>query len=92
MRIGKRTAQLLREAIVLAHVEGSRWGQSHGRGDEYPSDSEIVRRVLEASVSFADLYPTLAKTDDAQLAHAERVRRSSEFLAAMLNRRDGEPR
>lgn len=84
MKIGKRTAKLLREAIVLAHVEGSRWSQCHGRDDEYPTDAEIVAQVLAASVTFADLYPTLSKTEEAQAADAERRRRSLELLKAAL--------
>lgn len=84
MKLGKRTAKLLREAIVLAHVEGAQWGQVHGRDATYPKDSDVVRRVLTAAVSFSDLYPTLAKLDEAQAADAERRRESVEFLAAFV--------
>ena len=87
MKVGKRTTRLLREAMVLAYVEGSRWGQHHsGRSDEeFPSDSAIVRRVLEASVMFADLYPLLSRTDDARAANEARRARSLEFLRTLLS-------
>jgi hypothetical protein len=86
VKIGKRTANLLREAMVLAYVEGSRWGQCYGTSDEYdfPTDSQIVQQVLEASVSFRDLYPTLSRTEAAQAADAGRRRRSGELLAALV--------
>lgn len=73
-KLGKRTAKLLREAIVLAHVEGVRWGQVHARDDEYPSDSQVLARVLAAAVSFSDLYPTLSKLDEAKAARAAQQR------------------
>jgi hypothetical protein len=88
VKIGKRTAKLLREAMVLAYVEGSRWGQCHPNSfedSEFPTDSQIVQQVLTAAVLFGDLYPTLSKTDDAQVADAERERRHLELLATLAN-------
>lgn len=63
MKLGKRTAKLVREAIVLGHVEGARWAGYHGGGDGYPRDSEVVAKVLWASQSFSDVYPTLSKVE-----------------------------
>jgi hypothetical protein len=80
--LGKRTAKLLREAIVLAHVEGARWAGYHGGGEEYPKDSEVVSRVLSAAVSFNDLYPTLSRTEEAQVARAQRHQRYIEDVLA----------
>jgi hypothetical protein len=64
MILGKRTARLVREAIVLAHVEGARWAGHHG-ADGYPKDSAVVAKVLRSSKSFSDLYPTLSKVEPA---------------------------
>lgn len=61
MRLGRQTEKLVREAIVLAHVEGARWAGWSGGGDGYPKDSAVVNHVLRASRSFPDLYPTLSK-------------------------------
>lgn len=88
MKVGKRTAKLLREAMVLAFVEGARWGEYHGKDEEFPKDSSIVARVLEASVSMSDLYPTLSKTEDAQAADEERRRRQMQLLSALVQRGD----
>lgn len=88
MKVGKRTAKLLREAMVLAFVEGSRWGEYRGNDDEFPTDSSIVARVLSASVSMSDLYPMLSKTEDAQAADAERRHRQLQFLSALVQRGD----
>lgn len=85
MKIGKRTAQLLREAIVLAHVEGMRYGRSSEPDDPYPKDSDVVAHVLAASVSFRTIYPTLSKLDEAREADAERRRQSTEMLRHLLN-------
>ena len=91
-KLGRRTTKLLRETMVLAYVEDSRWGQCHGgRGhDEFPSDDAIVARVLAAAASFADLYPTLSKTEEAHTADDERRRRSMELLAVLVNQARGE--
>lgn len=92
VKVGKRTAKLLREAMVLAFVEGSRWGQYHGKSradDDFPADLAIVRRVLEASVMFADLYPALSRTDDAQAADDARRERALEFLRTMVSNSPG---
>lgn len=74
---------------MLAHIEGVQWGRSHKRTDEYPPDSDVVARVLFASVVYADLYPTLSKTDDAKTVYVEFKRQQTELLAAILNERMG---
>ncbi|SFO60235.1 hypothetical protein [Amycolatopsis rubida] len=63
MILGKRTAKLVREAIVLGHVHGVLWGQAFPRnsGEPYPGDSAVVAGVLRAAKSHRDLYPTLAQ-------------------------------
>lgn len=67
MKLGKRTARLVREAAVLGFVHGSRWGQANPRvlsaKEQFPRDSEIVADVLWASKSFRDLYPTLCRAE-----------------------------
>jgi hypothetical protein len=71
--IGKRTAQLLRDAIVLAHVEGVWWGRAVPRGsqeDQYPKDSEVIAKVLEAARRNKDHYGALGRLADRLDAHA----------------------
>ena len=65
MKLGKRTAKLVREAIVLAHVEGAFFGAHKPlvSEEDYPKDSDVVARVLRAAKSNADLYPTLSKVE-----------------------------
>jgi hypothetical protein len=63
--VGKRTAKLLREAIVLAHVHGARWGRYYENPmDQYPSDSSVVEGVLRAARANKDLYPTLGRLSE----------------------------
>jgi hypothetical protein len=81
--LGKRTAKLLQEAILLAHVEGARWAGYHGGvAAGYPKDSEVVGRVLSAAVSFEDLYPTLSKLEEAQAARSQSQQRFVEDVLA----------
>jgi hypothetical protein len=80
------TAKLLREAIVLAHVEGMRYGRATEPGDPYPKDADVVALVLAASVGFRDLYPALSQLDEAKEADAERRRRSIERTKYLMGR------
>lgn len=91
MRIGPRTAKLLREAIVLAHVEGMRYGRATKSDDPYPRDADIVELVLAASVGFRDLYPTLSRLDEAKAADAERRRQSIELTKLLMAQREEQP-
>jgi hypothetical protein len=68
--IGKRTARLLREAIVLAHVEGWWWESGRAKEEPYPKDSEIVARVLYSASRMQDQYPALGRLA-ARLAEAD---------------------
>jgi hypothetical protein len=70
MRVGKRTARLVAEAMVLAFVQGSRWGQVHPLtlSDEeakeaFPKDSQIIAGVLRDARSFRDTFPTLSRAE-----------------------------
>ncbi len=71
MKLGKRTAKLLREAIVLAYVEGHHHGQYAERDEEFPKDSEIVRTVLISATRLEGQFPTLSRLDAAQKADEE---------------------
>jgi hypothetical protein len=62
MRLGKRTAKLVREAMVLGFVEGA-WAETTGLGATIPPDREIVIRVLRAARAHPDLYPSLSKVE-----------------------------
>ncbi len=84
MRLGKRTAKIVREAIVLAHVEGARWA-GHVDPDNYPKDSTVVRRVLAAASNMPDLYPHLSRLDEAQEADTEMREESVARIAALMH-------
>jgi hypothetical protein len=78
--IGKRTARLLRDAIVLAHVEGVWWGRAVPRGsqeDQYPKDSEVIAKVLEAARRNKDHYGALGRLAERLDAHARAQREDS---------------
>lgn len=87
MRLGKRTARLVREASVMAFVQGSMWGRVQGRkgpDDEestFPRDSEILDRTMRGARSNADLYPTLSKVEYEPLPRPD-------LLKAILDQRD----
>lgn len=61
VKIGKRTAKLLREAIVLGYVEGA-WREG-GHKATIPADSDIVAGVLDSAKRNRDLYPTLSRVE-----------------------------
>ena len=67
MKLGKRTAQLVREAAVLGFAEGARWAGYHHTSAEdranYPRDSVVLADALRSARSFSDLYPTLARVE-----------------------------
>jgi hypothetical protein len=78
--IGKRTAQLLRDAIVLAHVEGVWWGRAVPRGsqeDQYPKDSEVIAKVLEAARRNKDHYGALGRLAERLDAHTRAQKEDS---------------
>lgn len=64
--LGKRTARLLREAMVLAYANGAWDGLPRdelGGVDRaaYPADSDVVAGVLRAARSHKDIYPELGR-------------------------------
>lgn len=60
MKLGKRTARLVREAAVLGFVNGA-W--SVGFEPPIPPDMTILADVLRAARSNADLYPALSRAE-----------------------------
>lgn len=80
MKLGKRTAKLVREAMVLAFVEGA-YAESAGLGAKIPPDRDIVIRVLRAARANADLYPSLSKVE-ADLPESDTVTWLRQQLAA----------
>jgi hypothetical protein len=88
-KIGPRTTQLLREAIVLAYVEGTR--RPAEPGVPFPKDADIVSLVLASSVSFRDLYPTLSRLDEAKAADAERRQQSIELTKHLMTQPKEQP-
>lgn len=70
MKLGKRTARLVREAAIMGFVHGAMWGRVQGRRqvrndeeDQFPRDSDILLRVMRGARSNGDLYPLLSKAD-----------------------------
>jgi len=68
VRLGKRTARLVREAAVLGFVEGAWWRGGHttaadARAD-YPKDADVLAWVMRSARSNRDLYPLLSNVDD----------------------------
>jgi hypothetical protein len=67
MRVGKRTAKLIREAAVMGFVQGTMWGRAfpdRREEEQFPRDSDILGRVMRGARSHRDLYPTLSKVED----------------------------
>lgn len=80
MKIGTRTARLVREAAIAGYVNGSRFAQYRSPTEvdaDFPQDSLIVAGVLKTARAHGDLYRTLAKVEsidaasDAVLANVE---------------------
>jgi hypothetical protein len=85
MKLGKRTARLVREAAIAGFVAGNRYG-SHAL---LPADSAIWLAALWVASDFPDLYPTLSVVarGSEELAEEERRQRAAtaEFLQQRLN-------
>lgn len=92
MKLGKRTARLVREAAVLGYVNGA-WAMG-GQPATIPPDSAIVAGVIRAARAHSDLHPTLARAEfpegDPAIAwlEAEDADRL-EALRALINERLG---
>jgi hypothetical protein len=84
-KLGKRTEKLVREAMVMAFVQGTRWGRATTWDDKVPRDSEIVHRVLVSAVRNSDLYPTLSKLDAALEADAAQREQGIADIVALMN-------
>jgi hypothetical protein len=64
VKVGKRTAKLIREAAVLGFVNGAFWaGYNHRDPSIYPKDSAVLDQVLRSAQSNSDLYPTLSRAE-----------------------------
>lgn len=53
-----REQALIREASIMGYVQGVRAAGAYNA--TIPSDSEILRTVVDACLKFSDLYPTIA--------------------------------
>ncbi len=80
MKLGKRTAKLVREAAVAGFVMGTRWTGYHGDDSSFPDDTDILVRALRCAEKFPDLYPTLSKVESDEV-EADRERRAAELGA-----------
>lgn len=92
MRLGKRTARLVRQAMVMGFVHGVQHGANRSwreAEDEFPGDSVIVANALRAARKNSDLYPTLAKVEsvdaEADAAEAAMTEASMSTMRAIMN-------
>jgi hypothetical protein len=90
MRLGKRTARLVREAAVMGFVQGSMWGEVQGHKPRaerspHPKDSEVLDRVMLGARKHSDLYPALSKVEYEPLPRPD-------LLKALLDQRGEVPR
>jgi hypothetical protein len=73
MRLGKRTAKLVREAAVLGFANGAYWAADRSWSEceaNYPKDTRVVADVIRSARNNADLYPTLSKVEQVDDATA----------------------
>lgn len=61
MRVGKRTARLIREAAVLGFVNGA-WSAT-GPGARIPPATAVFAEVVRSARDMPDLYPTLSRVE-----------------------------
>lgn len=93
MRLGKRTARLVREAAVLGYVNGV-WSTGAGFKADIPPDTAVFAEVLRAARTLPELYPSLSRAelpeDDPVVAWiaAEDAERLA-ALRALINERLG---
>ncbi|MEU8740648.1 hypothetical protein [Streptomyces halstedii] len=59
-RLTNREHTLMREAAVMGYVQGRR----HPRDGNQPKDSATLRLVIDACLTFADLYPAVAAVSE----------------------------
>lgn len=80
MRLGKRTAKLVREAAIAGFVAGNCYGPPRTADEvEYPSDPEIWVFTLRVARKFPDIYPTLKTVvqESEELAEDDRRARAA---------------
>lgn len=84
MKLGTRTAKLVREAAVAGFVQGSLAAGPY-RGEDFPLDSDIWLAALRTARSFPDLYPTLKAVAFESEELAEQDRQRVEALRELIN-------
>lgn len=90
MRLGKRTAKIVREAAIAGFVAGNRYGPSLVADEvEYPTDPEIWVFTLRTARSFPDLYPILKNVARESEELAEDDRRAAAATVEFLRRHQG---
>ena len=94
MRLGKRTARLVRQAAVAGFVNGTRFAQGRPPREvdaEFPRDSFVVAGVLRTARAHSDNFPTLATVesvdDAADAAEAEIEAAKTAMLQHLLEER-----
>lgn len=96
MKLGKRTAKLVREAAIAGFVAGNRYGPDPTEPpDGFPNDTQIWIYTLRVARKCEDVYPSLARVaweSDELKAHDERVTAETlEYMKAVVAEREGAP-
>lgn len=93
MRLGKRTARLVREAAVLGYVNGV-WSTDKGFEAAIPSDVAVFGGVIRVARTLPELYPSLSRAElpEGDPAAAWIAAQEAEWRAAvraLINERSG---
>ncbi|RKN40772.1 hypothetical protein [Streptomyces hoynatensis] len=86
-RLTDREQALAREAAVMGYAQGRR----HPEGEPHPTNSQVLAEVIDACLSFADLYPTInavAAPEEPTITPAGLRERIAEALDDLYVRRD----
>lgn len=88
MKLGKRTAKLVREAAIAGFVAGNYFGPPPlTRTEEFPLDAEIWVLTLRTARKFPDIYPILKNVarESEELAGDDRraATATAEFLSGL---------
>jgi hypothetical protein len=94
VRLGKRTARLVRQAAVAGFVNGTRFAQGRSLSDveaNFPGDTWVVVQMLRTARAHPDLYPTMAKVESVdEAADATEAALKAEGLAMLTSLINGQ--
>lgn len=56
----ERERALVKEAAVMGFVNGVHFQRDRKKGQRVPDDTDVLLSVIDACLSFADIYPTIS--------------------------------